>query len=146
MTTTEDQADALAKRTINNLCNAVNRFVQPRIQNQFVKNPLNGLKLPFEPLAAEIRKLMAGETTAPTEPVAPPPPMTDWVESAAPAETKADNPVPLSQRIRDAISAKSMRVSDLVKELNVEKEAVEAAITGDSGLIIAPAGWVKVVQ
>lgn len=164
--TSDDAADKLAKEIINKFFNVANKFIQHRVLPEHTVNPFGGLKLPFAPLAAEIRtaaKLLNG--TAPQ-----PPPVTDeWFgggqeESApvnpplatapVPAQTgpvdpgcesaNGDESVSLDQIMR-AMNGRKVRLNQLAAELNVTAETLGQFIARpSSGLTVAGAGWVQV--
>ena len=163
----DDLADLLAKETINRMVTAANNFVRHRVMHNHVTNPLEGLKLPFKPLADRIRevgKKLAGipdakadgwfdgdgDVPAVVESSAQPPVAESrMAESVAPVgvgcECEGGGESVSLDAVMRAIKAKKHRVSTLSAELGVSPESLGQVIARPtSGLQIAAGGWIQV--
>jgi hypothetical protein len=91
--TPDDAADTLAKECITRFCTATSKFMQHRVMQSHMANPMEGFRLPYQPLAAKIREVATqmGVTVAP-------PPSNDWFSDAAPEATTGNQPAATSEQ------------------------------------------------
>lgn len=142
----EDSADLLAKDIIARLCDSANKFLQQ--QNRVIpgarSNPLGGFRLPFAPLANQIR-LTAEKLLAPAPVVAA---TDEHLDAWFGKDTKPAGEIGAhlnADIITAALNGKPLQLSKLATVLNADPEAVLAIINSpDSGLVVSgPAKWVK---